>query len=64
MAESPDEEQALEKLDEETREAAWDEFDKEADRELTIGGWWGWGPLARFGRPRLFRREKGDSQKR
>lgn len=60
MAESPEEKQALEKLDEETREVAWGEFDKEADRELNTGGWWRWRPLARFGRPRPFRPVKGD----
>jgi hypothetical protein len=60
MAESPEEKQALEKLDEETREVAWDEFDKEADRELNTGSWWRWGALARLGRPRAFRRVKGD----
>jgi hypothetical protein len=59
VAESPQEKQALEKLDEETREVAWDEFDKEADRELNTGGWWSRRP-ARFGRLRLFRRVKGD----
>ena len=61
MAESPEEKEALEKLDEETREVAWDEFDKEADRELNTG-WWGWGrgPLALLGRSRPFRRVKGD----
>ena len=60
MADPPDEKQALEKLDEQTREVAWDEFDKEADRELNTGGWWSRHPLARFGRPGLFRRVKGD----
>ncbi len=59
--ESPEEKQALEKLDEETRDVAWDEFDKEADRELnTRGGHRGL--LARFGRPRPFRRVKGDPE--
>ncbi|HZT93887.1 MAG TPA: hypothetical protein VE985_05370 [Gaiellaceae bacterium] len=60
MAESPEEDQALENLDEATRDAAWDELDKEADRELVAAGWGGLGVLARFGRPRLFRRGKGD----
>jgi hypothetical protein len=59
MAESPEEKQALEKLDEETREVGWDEFDKEADRELNTGGWWSRRSLARLGRPRIFRRIKG-----
>ena len=61
MAESPEEKAALEKLDEETREVAWEEFDKEADRELNTGrmsGSW----LRRFGRPRLFHRVKGDPE--
>ena len=58
MAESPQEE-ALGKLDEVTRDVAWQEFDKEADRELNTG----WrGGLRRFGRPRLFRRVKGDPE--
>jgi hypothetical protein len=61
MAESPEEKQALEKLDQETREVAWDEFDKEADREVNTwrksGGW-----LGRFGRIRPFRRVKGDPE--
>jgi hypothetical protein len=60
MAESPDEEQPLENLDEATRNVAWDEFDKEVDRELVTAGWAGLGVLGRFGRPRLFRRGKGD----
>jgi hypothetical protein len=62
VAESPEEKQALEKLDEETRDVGWEEFDKEADRELNTGGWWSFGPLARFGRPRLFRRVEGDPE--
>ena len=33
MAESPEEKEALEKLDEVTREVAWGEEQKEADRE-------------------------------
>ena len=61
MTESPEEKQALEKLDEETRDVGWEEFDKEADRELNTGwSWFGRLPLALFGRPRLFRRVKGD----
>jgi hypothetical protein len=64
MAESPEEQQALQKLDEETREVGWDEFDKEADREFnTRGVLAGFiGGLARFGRPRRFRRVKGDPE--
>ena len=64
MAESPKEKQALEKLDEATRGVAWDEFDKEKDRELHAPRRWWRGP--RFGglwfsarRPRLHR-VKGD----
>jgi hypothetical protein len=60
VPESPEEKAALEKLDEESREVAWDELHKEADRELNTGGWWDRRPLARFGHPRLFRRVKGD----
>ena len=60
MPESPQEKEALEKLDEETRDVAWDEFDKEADRELNTGGWWNRRPLAWLGRPRAFHRVKGD----
>ncbi|HEY2311270.1 MAG TPA: hypothetical protein VGH46_09190 [Gaiellaceae bacterium] len=62
MAESPEEKQALEKLDEETREVSWGEFDKEADRELNTRGLMAGfiGGLARFGRPRRFHRVKGD----
>jgi hypothetical protein len=62
MAESPEEKQALAKLDEVTREVAWEEEDKEADRELNTGRWWRLGGLARLGRPRLFRRVKGDPE--
>jgi hypothetical protein len=61
MAESPEEKQALEKLDEETREVARDEFYKEADRELNTGrmsGSW----LRRFGRLRPFHRVEGDPE--
>ena len=60
MAESPEEKAALEKLDEETRQVGWEEFDKEADRELNTGAWWSRRPLGWLGRPRLFRRVKGD----
>ena len=35
MAESPEEKEALAKLDEATREVAWQEEDKEADREIS-----------------------------
>ena len=71
MAESPEEKEALAKLDEETEQVAWGEFQKEADREistslLSTGGlrlrWrgsagrFGW----RFGRFRPFRWKKGD----
>lgn len=62
MADSPEEEEALEKLDEGTREVAWGEFQKEADREFDTWSWLSWGQLARFGRPRLFRRVKGDPE--
>jgi hypothetical protein len=61
VAESPEEREALDKLDEESREVGWDEFDKEADRELNTG-WWRLGPLAWLGRPRRFRRVKGDPE--
>lgn len=61
MAESPEEKAALEKLDEETQQVAWGEFQKEADREVStfVGG-----PSRRlgwmFGRFRFFRWKKGD----
>ena len=61
MAESPEEKAALEKLDAETRQVAWEEFDKEADREVNTGrlsGSW----LGRFGRLRAFRQVKGDPE--
>ena len=61
MAESPQEKEALEKLDEETREVAWDEFDKETDREANtwrMSGSW----LRRFGRFRRFHYVKGDPE--
>jgi hypothetical protein len=62
MPDPLEEKQALEKLDEDTRETAWDEFDKEADRELNTQGLIAGfiGGLARFGRPRRFRRVEGD----
>ena len=41
--ESPEEIAAEQKLDEVTREVAWDEFDKEAGREAALG------PLAPLG---------------
>lgn len=64
MTESPEEKEALEKLDAAARDVAWQEEQKEADRELNTG-WSGLGvgrrrPLAWFGRPRRFRRVKGD----
>ena len=64
MYESPQEKEALAKLDEETRDVAWDEFDKEADRELNTRGAIAqfFGGLARFGRPRPFHRVKGDPE--
>jgi hypothetical protein len=61
MAESPEEKEALAKLDEETREVAGEEFQKEADRELNTGrisGSW----LARFGRFRPFHHVEGDPE--
>jgi hypothetical protein len=65
MAESPEEKEALSKLDEETREAADDELQKEADRELSTAfspryGVAVPGPLAWIGRIRPFRWKKGD----
>jgi len=63
MAESPDEKEALAKLDEETEEVVWKEGQKEWDREFSspwtfrgifrgpVGGIGGW----LFGRFRLFR---------
>jgi hypothetical protein len=64
MAESPEEKDALARLDEATRDVAWAEEDKEADRELNTRGLLAgfMGGLARFGRPRLFRRVKGDPE--
>ena len=49
--ESPEEKEALAKLDEVTREVAWGEEEKEEDREVStgwvFGGWraagWKWG---------------------
>jgi hypothetical protein len=67
MAESPEEKEALEKLDEATREVAWQEEQKEADRELSapMPSLSPWrirvGPLGWFfGRFRPFRWVKGD----
>ena len=63
MAESPEEKEALAKLDEVTREAAWGEEQKEEDREVSTGGWvfGGWrGPGWLWGRSRPFRRVQGD----
>ena len=57
MAESPEEKEALEKLDEETREVAGEEFQKEADRELRTGLM---GPDFWLGHFRKFRWKKGD----
>jgi hypothetical protein len=53
MSKSPQEKEALAKLDEDTRDVPWDEFGKEADRELNAGGASAqfFGGLARFGRP-------------
>jgi len=64
MAESPEKKQALAKLDEETREVGWDEFDKEADREFNTEGAIArfMGGIARYGRPRRFRHVKGDPE--
>ncbi len=65
MAESPEEKEALAKLDEGTREVADDELQKEADRELSTALRPGFslalpGPLAWKGRFRLFRWKKDD----
>jgi hypothetical protein len=64
VAESPEEKEALAKLDEATRQVAWQEEEKEEDRELSTGWGWGWrwgrGRVARFGRFRAFRWKKGD----
>src|SRR5436305_7032531 len=71
MPESPEEKEALEKLDEATRDVAWQEEQKEADREVStmpmlgpsLGGPFGLfrlRQLRRFGRFRPFRRVKGD----
>jgi hypothetical protein len=72
MTESPAEKEALEKLDQETEQVAWGEFQKEADREVSTG-WFRMGspPLRfrrrsrgrlgwMFGRFRPFRWKKGD----
>jgi hypothetical protein len=64
MTETPEEKEALEKLDEATREVAWQEEQKEADRELSTATLFSTlfsvRPLGRFGRFRPFRRIKGD----
>lgn len=59
--ESPEEEEALKKLDEATREVSMEEFNKEADRELSAPGLLTARPLGwRYGRFRRFRYVKGD----
>jgi len=64
MSESSEEKQALDKLDEETRDVGWEEFDKEADFEaeqqyMGFPAFGSPGPLARLGRRRwLFGRSK------
>jgi hypothetical protein len=58
--ESPEEKAALEKLDEETREVAWDEEEKEEDREVSTGSIFRRRPVGRYGRFRPFRPVKGD----
>ena len=63
MTESPEEKEALEKLDEATQDVAWQEEQKEMDRELNTGwGWWmgNLSPLRWWGRIRGFHRVKGD----
>lgn len=61
LAESPEEKEALEKLDEATREVAAQELQKEADRELSAPGLFGPRRLGwMFGRFRPFRWKKGD----
>ena len=57
MAESPQEKEALEKLDEETREVGWDEEDKELTRERQF--WFGFGWLTSIFHPVRFW-SKGD----
>lgn len=56
--ESPQEKEALEKLDEATREVAAEELQKDADRE--VSGAAPLGPLAWLGHVRPFRWVKGD----
>ncbi len=63
--ETPEEKAALAKLGEATREVAWQEEQKEADRELSTGLFGAWlgapGPAGwLFGRFRPFRRIKGN----
>ncbi len=65
MAESPEEKEALAKLDEVTREVADEELQKEADREISTGldpkyGVPLAGPVGWLGRFRRFRWKKGD----
>jgi hypothetical protein len=65
VGETPEEKEALAKLDDETREVADDELQKEADRELNTAfsprfGITMPGPLAWMGRFRPFRWKKGD----
>jgi len=59
MAETPEEKEALAKLDDATEQVAWGEFQKEADRELSATfvprGRLGW----LFGRFRPFGWQKG-----
>jgi hypothetical protein len=61
MAESPEEKQALENLDEATREVAWEEYDKDSGRKFAAR-LVGWGRLGRWNLPGLarFTRKKGD----
>jgi hypothetical protein len=64
VAESPEEKEALAKLDDEVEDVAWGELDKEAGREQRERGWfmtsrglvWVRGPLASSDRRRLWRR--------
>ena len=57
MAESPEEKEALAKLDEETREVGWEEEDKELAREDKF--WFGFGWLTSIFHPVRFW-SKGD----
>ena len=59
MAEIPEQKEALERLDEEAREVAWGQFDREVGRELIGRGMGlGSGPLAQPWLLRFFRRRK------